>query len=175
LVKLKIDFVNDLNKPNVKGYRATKVTVKTYQNQLYHQFKLERWMDYGPAIACAFASQSIDEITAVRGATLQCMQSAPKDAQSWEQYERATSQAVTMQQTQNSEKPYSLSEGNIVPTESLMAQRNNDVIRRAQTMPHETQYFQYDADTLAVDRLQSQQATGEADSTVARGRYSSFR
>ena len=32
LVKLKLDFIHDLEKPNVRGYRAAKMTVKPYKN-----------------------------------------------------------------------------------------------------------------------------------------------
>ena len=34
LVKLRVDFVNDLQKNKVKGYRAPNITVKAYQNEL---------------------------------------------------------------------------------------------------------------------------------------------
>lgn len=66
LVKLKIDLVDDLYKPNVRGYQVTNQRLKNYNNQMLHQFKIERWMDYGPTIAAAFASSNEREVFNLR-------------------------------------------------------------------------------------------------------------
>lgn len=66
LVKLSIDFAGDLNKQGVRGYQVTPQRLKNYNNKMLHQFKLERWMDYGPTIAAAFASPNERELRNLR-------------------------------------------------------------------------------------------------------------
>lgn len=66
LVKLRIDFVEDVHKQSVKGYQLTPQRLKNYNNKMLHQFKLERWMDYGPTIAAAFASPNEREVRNLR-------------------------------------------------------------------------------------------------------------
>lgn len=57
LVKLRVDFVGDLKKASVMGYQVTQVRRKPYGRNTMLHFKLERWMDYGPTIAAAFAAR----------------------------------------------------------------------------------------------------------------------
>lgn len=57
LVKLRVDFVSDLKKASVMGYQVTQVRRKPYGKNVMLHFKLERWMDYGPTIAAAFAAR----------------------------------------------------------------------------------------------------------------------
>jgi hypothetical protein len=57
LVKLRVDFVADLKKSSVMGYQVTQVRRKPYGKNVMLHFKLERWMDYGPTIAAAFAAR----------------------------------------------------------------------------------------------------------------------
>lgn len=61
LVKLRVDFVSDLKKSSVMGYQVTQVRRKPYGKNVMLHFKLERWMDYGPTIAAAFAARE-DEL-----------------------------------------------------------------------------------------------------------------
>jgi hypothetical protein len=79
LVKLQVDFVSDLHKPNVRGYQTTQMTTKSYRRARMKQFKLERWMDYGPTIAAAFASPNNKEVEALRSVIVNCMKNAPRD------------------------------------------------------------------------------------------------
>lgn len=58
LVKLRVDFVGDLKKSSVMGYQVTQIRRKPYGKNVMLHFKLERWMDYGPTIAAAFAARS---------------------------------------------------------------------------------------------------------------------
>ena len=46
---------------------------------MVRQFKLERWMDYGPTIAAAFGSYEQKEIDALREAIVECMRNTPLD------------------------------------------------------------------------------------------------
>lgn len=57
LVKLRVDFVSDLKKSQVMGYQVTQIRRKPYGKNVMLHFKLERWMDYGPTIAAAFAAR----------------------------------------------------------------------------------------------------------------------
>jgi len=57
LVKLRVDFVSDLKKTSVMGYQVTQIRRKPYGKNVMLHFKLERWMDYGPTIAAAFAAR----------------------------------------------------------------------------------------------------------------------
>eukprot|EP00986_Skeletonema_menzelii_P010828 scaffold5409_cov142-Skeletonema_menzelii.AAC.6 len=57
LVKLRVDFVSDLKKSSVMGYQVTQIRRKPYGKNVMLHFKLERWMDYGPTIAAAFAAR----------------------------------------------------------------------------------------------------------------------
>lgn len=77
LVKLAINFVHDLYKPNVRGYQVTQCHTKPYGRKLIRQFKLERWMDYGPTIAAAFGSQDQREVDDLRQTIIDCMRNTP--------------------------------------------------------------------------------------------------
>lgn len=79
LIKLAVNFVHDLYKPNVRGYQVTQCRVKPYGNKMVRQFKLERWMDYGPTIAAAFGSYDPKEVDALREAIVECMRNTPLD------------------------------------------------------------------------------------------------
>jgi hypothetical protein len=46
---------------------------------MVRQFKLERWMDYGPTIAAAFGSYDPKEVDALREAIVECMRNTPLD------------------------------------------------------------------------------------------------
>lgn len=62
LIKLRIDFVSDLKKSSVMGYQVTQIRRKPYGKNVMLHFKLERWMDYGPTIAAAFAAREEEMI-----------------------------------------------------------------------------------------------------------------
>lgn len=79
LIKLAVNFVHDLYKPNVRGYQVTQCRSKPYGNKMVRQFKLERWMDYGPTIAAAFGSYDPKEVDALREAIVECMRNTPLD------------------------------------------------------------------------------------------------
>lgn len=79
LIKLAVNFVHDLYKPNVRGYQVTQARTKGYGNKLVRQFKLERWMDYGPTIAAAFGSYNPKEVDDLREALVECMRNTPLD------------------------------------------------------------------------------------------------
>jgi len=77
LVKLDINLVEDLYKENVRGYQVTTVRQKMYANQMLNQFKLERWMDYGPTIAAGFASPNEKEVFNLRTIFQEMMKRSP--------------------------------------------------------------------------------------------------
>lgn len=77
LIKLAVNFVHDLYKPNVRGYQVTQCRTKAYGNKMVRQFKLERWMDYGPTIAAAFGSYDPQEVDELRAAIVECMRNTP--------------------------------------------------------------------------------------------------
>lgn len=77
LIKLAVNFVHDLYKPNVRGYQVTQCRTKAYGNKMVRQFKLERWMDYGPTIAAAFGSYNPQEVDDLREALVECMRNTP--------------------------------------------------------------------------------------------------
>ena len=79
LIKLAVNFVHDLYKPNVRGYQVTQCRSKPYGTKMVRQFKLERWMDYGPTIAAAFGSYDPKEVDKLREAIVQCMRNTPLD------------------------------------------------------------------------------------------------
>lgn len=80
LIKLAVNFVHDLYKPNVRGYQVTQCRSKPYgKEKVIRQFKLERWMDYGPTIAAAFGSYDPKEVDACREAIVECMKNTPLD------------------------------------------------------------------------------------------------
>jgi len=66
LVKFEVDFVTDLSKATIKGYQVSGVRLKAYNRKIMRQFKLERWMEYGPTIAAAFASTETLEVENLR-------------------------------------------------------------------------------------------------------------
>jgi hypothetical protein len=77
LIKLAVNFVHDLYKPSVRGYQVTQCRTKAYGNKMVRQFKLERWMDYGPTIAAAFGSYNPKEVDDLREALVDCMRNTP--------------------------------------------------------------------------------------------------
>jgi hypothetical protein len=77
LIKLAVNFVHDLYKPNVRGYQVTQSRTKGYGKKLVRQFKLERWMDYGPTIAAAFGAYNPKEVDDLRDALVDCMRNTP--------------------------------------------------------------------------------------------------
>jgi len=79
LVKLEVDFVGDAYKLNCRGYQVTNIRCKNYQNQMMHQFKLERWMDYGPTIAAAFASTQEKDVFNLRVIISEMMRRNPQE------------------------------------------------------------------------------------------------
>jgi len=68
LVKLTVDFKNDLYKPGIKlyGYGPTGIKTKGYsrEGQMFH-FKLERWYSYGPSVLAAFGGKNTYEVRAL--------------------------------------------------------------------------------------------------------------
>ena len=66
LIKLNVDFINDVKSPKVLAYRTTQLKHKKYENGMMYQFKLEKVMDYGPNIAGAFASYDPEEANKLR-------------------------------------------------------------------------------------------------------------
>mmetsp|Transcript_15414 Transcript_15414/g.21997 ORF Transcript_15414/g.21997 Transcript_15414/m.21997 type:complete len:325 (-) Transcript_15414:220-1194(-) len=84
LVKLSLDFVKDLFKPEVLGYQITKHCAKKYRNGLnyaiYYQFKLEKWFTYGPVIFSAFASRLEHNITDFQDLMDEMMKMSPANA-----------------------------------------------------------------------------------------------
>lgn len=68
LVKLTVDFKNDLYKPGIKlhGYGPTGIRTKGYsrEGQMFH-FKLERWYSYGPSVLAAFGGKNAYEVKAL--------------------------------------------------------------------------------------------------------------
>lgn len=80
LVKLDINLVEDLYKENVRGYQVTTIRQKMYANKMLSQFKLERWMDYGPTIAAGFASPNEKEVFNLRTIFQEMMKRSPHDA-----------------------------------------------------------------------------------------------
>jgi len=67
LVKLDIDFINDLYKSNAKGYRPTSINLKDYakHGMLYH-FKLEFWTEFGPSVKGSFSSKNENDVYCLR-------------------------------------------------------------------------------------------------------------
>lgn len=66
LIKLRVDFVSDLKKSSVMGYQVTQIRRKPYGKNVMLHFKLERWMDYGPTIAAAFAARQDEMVHSPR-------------------------------------------------------------------------------------------------------------
>jgi len=77
LIKLAVNFVHDLYKPNVRGYQVTQCRTKAYGSKMVRQFKLERWMDYGPTIAAAFGAYNPREVDELRESLVECMRNTP--------------------------------------------------------------------------------------------------
>lgn len=119
LIKLAVNFVHDLYKPNVRGYQVTQCRVKPYGTKMVRQFKLERWMDYGPTIAAAFGSYDHKEVEELRKAIVECMRNTPLDNGI-----RATG-AVKQQEQDNDTRPQSQSNGHGQAHHGDMAQRFN--------------------------------------------------
>ncbi len=65
LVKLRIDYLNDVNTPGskIKGYEASPVKIKEYnrEGKLSH-FKLERWTAFGPSLLAAFGGKNVNAV-----------------------------------------------------------------------------------------------------------------
>mmetsp|Transcript_20754 Transcript_20754/g.31157 ORF Transcript_20754/g.31157 Transcript_20754/m.31157 type:complete len:488 (+) Transcript_20754:187-1650(+) len=79
LVKLQINLIDDLGQNNVRGYQMTNQRMKNYNGSDLYQFKIERWMDYGPTIAAAFGSQNEREIFQLRTIFGEMLKRCPQD------------------------------------------------------------------------------------------------
>merc|ERR1712238_543365 len=79
LIKMKIDLIGDLKKSSGRGYQTTNVRLKAYSHRAMNQFKLERWMDYGPTIAAAFAAEDERDIHQLRTIMLEMIKLSPKN------------------------------------------------------------------------------------------------
>jgi len=77
LIKLEVDFVNDVYKDYIMTYVATNIRSKNYQNRMLGQFKLEVWMDYGPTIAAAFGSSNERELYNLRAIMVEMIKMSP--------------------------------------------------------------------------------------------------
>lgn len=79
LIKLRVDFYDDLSRKSVRGYKMTPIKVKAYEKKgpHVHQFKLERWTDLGVSIVAAFASSDPDELESLRTVIEGCMEKCP--------------------------------------------------------------------------------------------------
>lgn len=76
LVKLAVDYKNDMYRPGLKlkGYQATPIKTKGYNREghLCH-FKLERWYSYGPSVLAAFGGKNEYEVRALHRIMLEMM------------------------------------------------------------------------------------------------------
>lgn len=79
LVKLEIDLVGDTLDRSVRGYQVTNQRLKNYNGKGLYQFKIERWMEYGPTIAAAFGSPNEREIFQLRTVFSEMLKRVPKD------------------------------------------------------------------------------------------------
>lgn len=77
LIKLAVNFAQDLFKPHVNGYNATQRTKRRYGNHEIHQFKLERFMDDGPPVEALFGAYHEWEVDNLREALIKCMRNTP--------------------------------------------------------------------------------------------------
>mmetsp|Transcript_16786 Transcript_16786/g.23765 ORF Transcript_16786/g.23765 Transcript_16786/m.23765 type:complete len:651 (-) Transcript_16786:253-2205(-) len=84
LVRFSVDFVQDLYFDDVLGYQVTKAKHKNYRDGFkstnLYQFKLEKWMSYGPIISAAFASKNMGRVNELRTIMLGLMKRSPENA-----------------------------------------------------------------------------------------------
>lgn len=67
LVKLKIDFINDLDQPNINGYTVSRTNTKSYPRDGYiSHFKVEKWDNYGPTVWAALGGKNETEVNSLR-------------------------------------------------------------------------------------------------------------
>lgn len=79
LVKISVDFVNDMYMPNVSGYRATGIRMKVYSRDgNIHHFKLEKWHSYGPSITAAFGGKNENEVRCLRTIINEMIRKSPQ-------------------------------------------------------------------------------------------------
>lgn len=67
LVKMKVDFVRDLDEPFVEGYQVSMMSMKHYkkEGEIYH-YKLEKWDKLGPTVSVAIGGKNSIEIKNLR-------------------------------------------------------------------------------------------------------------
>lgn len=79
LVKMSLDFVNDLHMPHLYGYKVTTVRKKGYNRKgMLFTFKVESWMDYGPMIAAAFASKNSNDVYCLQRIMGEMIETSPQ-------------------------------------------------------------------------------------------------
>mmetsp|Transcript_941 Transcript_941/g.1422 ORF Transcript_941/g.1422 Transcript_941/m.1422 type:complete len:419 (-) Transcript_941:589-1845(-) len=82
IVKCSVDFVKDLYDLDLRGYRITRARPKRYRDgsgsPMFFQFKLEKWMDYGPVIHAAFAARMEGPILEFQRFLLELLRKFPK-------------------------------------------------------------------------------------------------
>eukprot|EP00554_Chaetoceros_debilis_P007867 CAMPEP_0194078278 /NCGR_PEP_ID=MMETSP0149-20130528/4708_1 /TAXON_ID=122233 /ORGANISM="Chaetoceros debilis, Strain MM31A-1" /LENGTH=536 /DNA_ID=CAMNT_0038759511 /DNA_START=95 /DNA_END=1705 /DNA_ORIENTATION=- len=138
LVKLQVDFVADCGRQSVRGYQVTNQRLKNYNSRMLHQFKLERWMDYGPTIAAAFASPNEREVYNLRTVFTEIMKRAP---------------SASKQRAQNLQNHYAAARNR-----SNMTAGGDMYGNPVQSMP-EQQVYQYPSSASAGGRFQNGNAS----------------
>jgi len=161
LVRLCIDFLNDCKIiQNCRGYKISPMGHKSYgrrkEDLLYH-FKLERCMDYGPVIASCFASQDKSEIDAIRKVIIHCIKHSLKELKN------------------NNNPPNDNFHQSMPPEVFASSYNDNQQSHGQQPFGYNDDYvFDYDSGKpIPVEEFQKRRnSKKDADTTVARGRYS---
>jgi len=139
LVKLQVDFVGDCGRQSVRGYQVTTQRLKNYNNRMLHQFKLERWMDYGPTIAAAFASPNEREVYNLRTVFTEMMKRAP---------------SASKQRAQNLQNQYAAA-----AHRSKLSGGGDMYGNPVQSMPDQQQAYQYPSSASAGGRFENGNAS----------------
>jgi hypothetical protein len=66
LIKLNVDFIQDVQENGVKGFNVTEIKSKPYSGVFMYQFKLEKIMDYGPNIIGVFGGENEGDVRVFR-------------------------------------------------------------------------------------------------------------
>lgn len=79
LVKMKFDFVADLELPLMKGYSVSQTNSKAYARDGYMtHFKVEKWDNFGPTICAALGGKNEIEVNSLRTIMKEMIASSPQ-------------------------------------------------------------------------------------------------
>jgi len=79
LLKVKFEFLQEIQKPHIRGYKLTSNKAKVYEKHgpVFYNFKLEKWSELDRHVVAAFASPDKKDLETLRRVVRSCLDHCP--------------------------------------------------------------------------------------------------